>query len=180
MSPTAATMLQIENSQMINRTTHGLRIDSGEHLIIESPAFNNHAPLPSRYTAAGEDLSPPLAWKSPPNGTLEFAIIMDDPDAPGAAPWIHWVAYKIPPSLRDLPEGISLDYPGISQGMNSWGVLGYRGPNPPPGKVHHYRFTVYALNHELGLSQGVTALELKNSMQEHILERQILTGCYSR
>ena len=42
------------------------------------------------------DRSPPLAWSAPPAGTVEIALICDDPDAPTPEPWVHWVAYGIP------------------------------------------------------------------------------------
>jgi Raf kinase inhibitor-like YbhB/YbcL family protein len=157
-----------------------MQMSGGVHLILDSTAFKDQGHIPSQYTADGADLSPPLMWESVPSETLEFAVIVEDPDAPSELPWIHWVVYNIPASLRNLPEGIKPYYPGISQGLNSWGEIGYRGPNPPPGKVHHYRFTLYALNLKLTPSKRVTASELAKSMRGHILDRQILTGCYLR
>ena len=76
------------------------------------------------------------------------------PGRPDHEPWVHWVIYKIPADLKGLPEGVArkprLKSPaGALQGQNSWPKgqnIGYRGPMPPPGHgVHHYRFTLYAL-----------------------------------
>ena len=67
---------------------------------LSSPAFRDQAEIPIQHTCEGEDVSPPLAWSSPPEGTRSLALIVDDPDAPDPkAPrmtWVHWVLYNIP------------------------------------------------------------------------------------
>ena len=46
-----------------------------------SPAFEHNQRIPSKYTADGADVSPPLKWEGVPQGVKSFAIICDDPDA---------------------------------------------------------------------------------------------------
>src|SRR5581483_3782699 len=79
---------------------------------LSSPAFASQAEIPIVHTCQGEDRRPPLAWTDPPKGTRSFALIVDDPDAPDpAAPkvvWVHWVAYDLPPSARELAAGAEL------------------------------------------------------------------------
>src|SRR5436305_4909104 len=105
-------------------------------MTLHSDAFADGEAIPRRYTEDGEDLSPPLTWSGLPEGTRELALIVDDPDAPRAEPWVHWVLYKVPADVRTLTEGISpaptLNVPpGAMQGKNSLGTDGYRGPAPP-------------------------------------------------
>jgi len=50
---------------------------------LSSTAFSDGSAIPSRYTCDGEDLSPPLKWSDPPADTRSFALLCDDPDAPG-------------------------------------------------------------------------------------------------
>ena len=69
---------------------------------ITSSAFENNGMIPSRYTCDGEDISPPLAWTSLPDGTKSFAVICDGPDAP-VGTWVHWVIFNIPSEKRELP-----------------------------------------------------------------------------
>src|SRR5690348_7136437 len=113
---------------------------------ITSDAFQNDKPIPTKYTGDGEDVSPALAWTGHPAGTKELALICDDPDAPRAEPWIHWVIYKLPPTLTGLPENVPKDKKlaqpgGALQGSNDFKKFGYGGPAPPRGHgVHHYRF----------------------------------------
>ncbi|MEA1965166.1 MAG: YbhB/YbcL family Raf kinase inhibitor-like protein, partial [Candidatus Aerophobetes bacterium] len=50
---------------------------------IKSSAFKEGEVIPKRFTADGENISPPLSWNSPPEGTRALALIVEDPDAPG-------------------------------------------------------------------------------------------------
>ncbi|MGW8258439.1 MAG: YbhB/YbcL family Raf kinase inhibitor-like protein, partial [Thermoguttaceae bacterium] len=73
---------------------------------ITSTAFQDGQPIPKKYTGDGADVSPPLAWTGIPEKTKELVLICDDPDAPTAEPWVHWVIYKIPVNVKGLKEGI--------------------------------------------------------------------------
>ena len=70
---------------------------------LTSSAFTQGQPIPKQFVVAGENRSPPLEWDNVPAGTKEFALIVDDPDAPTAEPWVHWVIYKLPPDTRARP-----------------------------------------------------------------------------
>jgi len=61
---------------------------------VSSPAFQEGDKIPTKYTCQGQDVSPPLAWSQPPEGTRSLALIMDDPDAPGGV-FTHWVLFNI-------------------------------------------------------------------------------------
>ncbi len=115
---------------------------------ITCPAFAAGRPIPEKYTCDGPDVSPPLAWTNAPAGTKSFALIADDPDAPGGI-WVHWVVYNLPPTLTALAENTppSPQLPdGAKQGVNDFGQTGYRGPCPPAGRLHRYVFNIYALD----------------------------------
>jgi Raf kinase inhibitor-like YbhB/YbcL family protein len=152
---------------------------------LQSPAFDNGAWIPTAYTADGRNVSPPLQWSDAPESAKSFAIIMNDPDAPTVQPFIHWVIFNIPASVKNLPEGIpnqgQPNQPaGAVQGNNSFGRMGYGGPAPPPGPSHHYHFTIYALDSTLNLAPGCSADDLRNNMQGHILAQTELLARYGR
>ena len=155
-------------------------------ITINSSAFSHNEPIPRKHTGDGEDVSPALAWSGVPDGTKELALIMDDPDAPTPQPWVHWVIYKLPPTLAGLPEVVAasptLTEPaGAMQGKNSWGTVGYRGPAPPPGHgVHHYHFKLYALDAELDVQPGLNQGQLLAKMKGHIVADGELVGTYQR
>jgi Raf kinase inhibitor-like YbhB/YbcL family protein len=145
---------------------------------LTSSAFSEGGPLPRRYTADGSDVSPPLAWDDPPPGTRSLALICDDPDAPRAQPWVHWVLYRIPPQVRSLAEG---DSGGGVAGRNDFGRLGYGGPAPPRGHGRHrYFFKLYALDTDIDLPPGASKEQLLRAMQGHVLDSGQLMGTYER
>lgn len=154
-------------------------------LELRAAAFEHAQPIPTRFTEDGEDLSPALTWSGVPATASELALIMDDPDAPSAQPWVHWVIYRIPGATTALPEGIARREqpdtpPGAMQGNNSWGTIGYRGPAPPRGPVHHYHFRLYALDAPLTLKPGTDKAALLKAMSGHILAQGELIGTYQR
>ena len=155
-------------------------------LTIESPAFAPNTAIPARFSDDGEDVSPGLGWSGLPEGTRELALICDDPDAPGAEPWVHWVIYKIPPNATGLPENVAgtetlADPSGALQGRNSWNRIGYGGPAPPPRSgVHHYHFKLYALDTVLDARPGLDKKQLLAAMKDHVLAEGELIGTYRR
>ncbi|MBS1766054.1 MAG: YbhB/YbcL family Raf kinase inhibitor-like protein [Acidobacteria bacterium] len=139
------------------------------------------SPLPARFGEDGGDVSPELRWAQGPAGTKAFALTVEDPDAPGGT-WVHWVVYDLPPSpgmAEHRPR--TPDLPGGGrQGVNAWGRLGWNGPAPPPGKAHHYVFTVYALSSPTGLAPGATLDGLRRAMKGKVLAEGRWTGTYRR
>lgn len=149
---------------------------------VESPAFGTDAPIPGKYTCDGEDVSPPLRWEAAPPETESFALICDDPDAPGRT-WVHWVAYDIPAGTTGLDEGVATDEVtdgGWRQGRNDFKRVGYGGPCPPMGRPHRYYFKLYALDAQLDLPSGATKEKLLEAMKGHILDEGQLMGTYAR
>jgi Raf kinase inhibitor-like YbhB/YbcL family protein len=148
---------------------------------LTSTTFDEGDPIPKEFSCDGEDISPPLQWTNPPEGTMSFALIADDPDAP-VGTWVHWVLYNVPADARSLPAAFPLDaeFPdGSRSGENSWGRLGYGGPCPPGG-THRYFFKLYALDLMLDLAAGATKEQLLNAMEGHILAESELMGTYTR
>ncbi len=158
-------------------------------ITVHSAAFADGKSIPREYTEDGSDVSPPLAWEGAPKETQELALVCDDPDAPTKEPWVHWVIYKIPADVRQLPKHVpprpELDHPaGALQGKNSWPsgrTVGYRGPAPPRGHgTHHYRFHVYALDAKLSLAPEMDKNALLRAMKGHVLAEGQITGTYQR
>jgi Raf kinase inhibitor-like YbhB/YbcL family protein len=134
--------------------------------------------IPRKFTCDGPDVSPALSWNDPPKGTETFALVMDDPDAPGGT-WVHWVIYDLPAEIRELCEGVPKERDlsgGARQGRNDFGKIGYNGPCPPRGAVHRYFFKLYALNSKMNLKPRVSKDELERAMKGHILAQVELVG----
>lgn len=153
-------------------------------MILTSQAFTEGAPIPTKHTCDGPDVSPPLAWSGAPPNAKSFALIMDDPDAPMGT-WVHWVLWNLPTSTASLPEGVPKTdtlkaFGGALQGNNTWPKIGYYGPCPPPGKPHRYFFKLYALDAMLGLKAGATKPDVEKATQGHVLAQAQLMGTYGR
>ena len=150
-------------------------------LTLTSPAIAPGAPIPAEFACTGVDRSPELAWSGAPKSTVTFALIVDDPDAPGGT-FFHWVAYNIA-SGKSLPAGVpeGAEIPGGGkQGMNSFGHLGYNGPCPPPGKTHHYRFHLYALDSALNVGDKADGAAIQSAIKGHVLAEAELVGTFQR
>ncbi len=119
--------------------------------------------------------------------------------------FFHWVLVDLPASLTEITAGSHSSAvtprgkpPGPAkqglQGLNDYtgwfanddamagDYAGYDGPCPPWNDeiVHHYHFTLYALDVEhLGLSGNFTGLAAREAMRGHVLGQASLVGRYS-
>lgn len=100
--------------------------------------------IPVAYTCQGTNKSIPLIWSGAPQYTQSYAIIMDDPDAPGGT-FVHWNVFNIRPWVNGVADGASRSYmpAGAVEGSNDFGTTGYSGPCP--SSTHRYYVKVYAL-----------------------------------
>ena len=149
---------------------------------ITSSSFPPNGPIGATFTCSGANHSPALSWSGAPGTTGSFALILEDPDAPRGT-FIHWVAYNLPSSMTGLresaPKSATLADGGM-QGVNGLGQIGYYGPCPPPGKVHHYHFRLFALDSTLSLAPGADASALESAMKGRVIASGELVGTYSR
>jgi len=153
-------------------------------LSIGSKAFSQGGKIPSRYTCAGDDISPPLSFSGVPKGAKSLALIVDDPDAPDPkAPkveWVHWVVLNLPPDTTELMENASGGGlpAGSVQGLNDWKRPTYNGPCPPIGR-HRYFHKLYALDVALP-AKPLSKAELERAMEGHVLAKAELMATYQK
>ncbi|MCL4343797.1 MAG: YbhB/YbcL family Raf kinase inhibitor-like protein [Nitrososphaerota archaeon] len=140
-------------------------------------SFENGARIARKHTCEGENVSPSISW-SRVNGALTYAIIAEDPDAPGGT-FVHWVIYNLVDT--QVQEGIKPNSSIGVQGKNDFGKTGYGGPCPPRGNgSHRYFFKIYALNGTLPIMNGISAPKLRELMKNKILDSGEIMGTYSR
>ena len=152
---------------------------------LSSPAFTAGTSIPTRYTCDGADVSPPLVLAGTPD-VESLAVVVEDPDAPGDEPFVHWLLWNVPPDTEAIPEGIepeptveALD--GAVQGTNDFGDLGYGGPCPPADDdPHAYEFTVLLLDTTLDLDPGADVAGFRDAVDAHVTDDATLTGTYQR
>lgn len=161
------------------------------------------------HTRPGRNINPAIDWNSGPGEvTKSYAVIMHDPDVPAEfgdankegvtlpatlkrRTFYHWVVFDIPSDVTSLPEGIDaqgMTLPGIA-GASGFGddarigASGYGGPCPPwnDEAVHHYVFTVYALDvPTLGLDKTANVDKVIQAMSGHVVSLGNATAIYSQ
>jgi Raf kinase inhibitor-like YbhB/YbcL family protein len=156
-------------------------------LDLDSLALKVNEPMPREFTADGHNWSPPLTWSDPPSGTKSLAVVCEDSDAGNPPPFVHWVIYNIPARAKGLPENVPFEpgaampasIAGALQGLSGFRRPMYRGPAPPPGKPHHYRFVLYAID-IADLKPDLTRADLLDAIKGHVLGQGELVTVYQR
>jgi Raf kinase inhibitor-like YbhB/YbcL family protein len=137
----------------------------------------------------GGNTSPELLWTNAPRDTQSFAVVAYDT----TAAFTHWGIYNISREHRELPANAGVSTSKFGRQIENdffLGTNGYDGPCPPPVQpfVHHYVFTVYALDTFLDL-EGSTNFPasaetlyhalIRAGRESHILASASITGLYS-
>jgi Raf kinase inhibitor-like YbhB/YbcL family protein len=145
---------------------------------LASLAFADHMPIPARYTADGEGLSPPLQWTGVPPNATSLALIVEDADAPTPQPLVHAIVVDLPPEDGALAEGAlksaGNEGQGVHEGRNSYLMAGWLPPDPPPGHgSHRYAFQVFAL----GEGPPFKGKPGRDDVMDAVRERGLASGC---
>jgi Raf kinase inhibitor-like YbhB/YbcL family protein len=159
-------------------------------MTLTSSAWADGGQMPAKYTQAGDDMSPPLAWSGAPEGVVSYVLVVHDADAPignGSDDLLHWLVWNIPAASASLPEHA----PSMSQlpdGTRQISATGpsYRGPGAPAsGPAHHYVFELFALDTMLdvpavGASPPQTRAAVVAGMGGHIRAKAVCVGLFKR
>ncbi len=151
--------------------------DPGAVVALRSSAFNDHTLIPGRFSLDGGNTSPPLEWSDPPEGTVELALVCEDPDAPRGT-FLHWLLTGIDPSRRALAEGE--EPPEATSWDNDFDERGYGGPRPPVGdETHRYFFRLFALDAPIDASSADRD-EVRAALNDRSLATGTLVGLFAR
>jgi len=155
---------------------------------LKSSAFANVKPIPTKHAntgvSGGQNVSIPLEWSDTPAETKSFALAIVDRH-PIANNWVHWFVINIPPTTTMLAEGASRTNkmpPSAKELSNTFGSLGYGGPQPPRRSgPHDYEVTLYALNVDnlsLGANTSLSAFE--KAIAGKVLASAKMVGTFER
>ncbi len=157
-------------------------------MTLKSSGFGDGEAIPLKYAnqsvQGAENLSPPLEWSDPPDGSKSFALVVVDTN-PNADNWIHWAVINIPVSAKSLAEGASGTDKmpeGSVELNNTYGTPGYNGPGPPPGTgSHNYEFILYALDKDnIGMTENMTYESFVSGVKQFSLGSVKITGKFER
>jgi Raf kinase inhibitor-like YbhB/YbcL family protein len=163
-------------------SNHSTLLGVPEVISLKSDWFLNgkQMPLRSAGIGVGENISPPLSWSGVPAGTVEVAIMMEDPDAPLPWPFVHMIAYRIAPDKTSVAEGaLAHEAIGVAFGRSTAGAQGYMGPRPVPGHgPHRYIFQILALSRRTAFSSAPKLKAFLNGIAGTVIGRGTLEGTY--
>ena len=133
----------------------------------------------------------PFKIEEAPEGTVSFAVILEDKDSypvTGGFVWIHWLAANI--TRNELQGNESQMASDFIQGCNSLTSIqgslqsrelsSFYGGMTPPDQAHVYELHVFALDSLLKLQTGFYLNELYHRMEGHILAQYTLKGRYDK
>ncbi|MBV8935261.1 MAG: YbhB/YbcL family Raf kinase inhibitor-like protein [Alphaproteobacteria bacterium] len=155
-------------------------VRAADVLTLTSPAVQDNGTLATKNACndkqrtpncVGENVSPPLAWSNPPEGTKSFALLLFDPEGRAPAGVSHMVVYGIPADVKGFAEGeLSKPSDKFVGGKNLMGTGTYFGPGTPPNTDwHHYTFTLVATDLDpKALQPGMTREELAAALKDHV------------
>ncbi len=111
---------------------------------------------------------------------------MEDMDAIAivGSPYVHWNVFNIPASVREISENATLrTMPlGSVEGANDNEVPKYAGPCPPQATgIHHYHFSLYALNKEtlvINTGRPWERSEFEQAYASEIITKTEIIGLY--
>jgi Raf kinase inhibitor-like YbhB/YbcL family protein len=152
---------------------------------VTSPAFAYKEPIPQKYTADGEGISPPLEWRCVPTDAEAIVLLMEDADSPTPQPLVHAIVWDLPGSDASLPEG-SLPSARTAAsadalGRNSFMSPSYLPPDPPPGHgTHRYVFQIFALDIAPRFESPPGRSALLEAIHGHVIAKGLLIGTYCR
>jgi hypothetical protein len=159
----------------------GGRGPQGPGLTLTSTAWPDGGEIPAKHAGGQMGVSPALTWSNVPMGTVEFVLLMNDPEPVRPAlsatgDILHWLMVKIPASATSLAEGAgAADSTTLPTGARQ--IQPYRGPGAPAaGPRHHYTFTLYALNAPLELAADADRAAVMAAMEGKVLARGIFGG----
>jgi Raf kinase inhibitor-like YbhB/YbcL family protein len=155
----------------------------GPGMALTSTAWSDGGEIPLKHAggAGGQSISPPLSWTNVPMGTVEFVLIMNDPEPVQPAlsvsgDILHWMVAKIPASTTSLPENAGAANSTLLP-AGAVQVQSFRGPGAPAaGPRHHYTLTLYALNAPLDATAIANRAAAMAAMDGKVLGRAIFGG----
>jgi Raf kinase inhibitor-like YbhB/YbcL family protein len=155
-----------------------------------SNAFIDGGAIPPKFTQAGEQVSPQMAWADAPAATQSFVLHMHDMEGARnktTEDQLHWLVWNIAAETRALPEGVPMgDLKDGSHQTSATGNGVYRGPGAPAnGPYHHYVFELFALDTKIDVPANPadpfdTRAKVLAAIQGHVLGKAVYLGFFHR
>lgn len=178
-TPSTTTSTTAAPGGQVSPAISDLSTDNPELKFVLTLPWADGGTIDPRYTCAGADVHPSFAWLGAPAGAVEMALVVTDTDAND---FVHWIIAGLDPTNSAVAENVVPA--GAIEAQNGFSTasvpdIGWRGPCPPAGTTHHYRFTLYALSQQVELPTGSSAESLLTVIDGSSIEAAQVTGVYS-
>jgi Raf kinase inhibitor-like YbhB/YbcL family protein len=188
-TPSTTTTIVDDSAQPVVTDVIDTAIDGpGASFVIHAP-FADGGVIDAKYSCNAQALSPPISWTGAPANAVSMALVVIDTDFNN---FVHWVIAGLAPKGPGILEG---QVPvGAIEGANGASAnaattsvggttapqdIGWRAMCPPKGATHHYRFTLYALDQQIDLPNGVPAADLMAVIDSSSIQAAQITGVYT-
>lgn len=140
-------------------------------LAFRSPDLGDDGYLPewavnavAGYCDGTDNRSPVLEWSRVPEGTVELALTLTDPQAPD---YVHWVVTELDPALAGLAAADDGAITAGVVGVNWQGSGIYAGPCIPN---RTYLFSLYALDTDIEADETTNLDQLHLLIDGHVID----------
>ncbi|WP_242676975.1 YbhB/YbcL family Raf kinase inhibitor-like protein [Streptomonospora litoralis] len=142
-----------------------------DEINLTSTMMQSGESIPDIYTCEGEGISPTLQWSGLPDDdvTESLALVVDAPEEAT----VFWVLYGLDPQTAELRQN-TVPQPG-EQGVNSEGESSYDPPCYAEDGADEIRFTLYALDSEVELSDDASLEESLGAIADRAIARGSLS-----
>lgn len=151
----AASTTQNKTQTIGKHANHVPRVEKVE---ITSPVVKPLGELPSQYTCAGKNISPPIQWHGIPKNTQELTLDIIKVEPENGKLIVAWALAAINPELQGIQAGQTP--PGAVIGTNTEGKRSY-SLCPAKGTNQKYVAVLIALPHTLNPKPGFDAANLR-------------------
>jgi hypothetical protein len=143
-------------------------------LTLVSDDFTPGGVLPAIFTCDGEGLSPSLNWYWLEPDVVELGLVVTE-QSDGS---VLWVVGGIDPELGDGTDAGTLPT-GAVEAQNGEGTVGWSAPCPPSGETRTYDFTLYALEAQSQIGEGMLSSDAISLLRATPGDTTVLTATFT-
>lgn len=178
-TPSTTTTIVDDSAQPVITDVTDTAIETaGTPFVLTTPWLDDGL-IDPKYTCSGAGLSPAISWTGAPSNAVSMALVVTDTDSDG---FVNWVIADLEPASTGLAES---QVPiGAIEGTNGASTaakpsVGWKQPCPQKGAMHHYRFTLYALDQQVDLPSGSPASDIIAIIDSTSIQAAQITGVYT-
>lgn len=154
--------------------------DGSDKLVVDVCCIGGDGRFLEDYTGRGADMSPKIVLAGVDERAQSLAVVLEDVTHPIFGSMTHWLVWNLDPEIPvpgNIPAGARVGGGAARQGIG-YGIHRYRGPKPPRGRTHRYRFTVYVLDSMLDIPAASRRRRFEKAIAGHVIQQASVEAFY--